>query len=138
MNKFLKIFLAILIPFLVMFPLEILGKNSDFTAWWPVILVFVVVFSVFYAWIYDLVEKIFPFKNLYTNIFAGILFSFMIFYIILWKIVEKPDFWLLNEGKLELTFLQNIFWWDLNIFYLVLFFLLGIHIWLKIYKKWKN
>lgn len=135
MAKFLKIFLALYLPFLASLPFDLYSWNSDFTAWWPFILAFFTLFCLVYAWIYHFVEKIFPFKNLYTNIFTGILFFVMIFFMILSKIVEKPDFWLLNEGKRDLTFLQNFFRWDLDIFYPILFFLLGIHILLKIYKK---
>lgn len=137
MNNFFKILLAFLIPYIFYCFFEFYFENSDFTAWWPFFLATIVLFSVLYAWIYDFFERLYPFKKFYTNIFAFLLFSILSIFIFGY-FHFNPDYLALNEGLRDLTFYENIFHGKNYFEVKILLFMLIIHIFLKIYKKWKN
>lgn len=128
-------FLALFLPNVILQILSLVYEyfvvvNTDVRGWWPVVLVFIIIFYGAGAMIYLLIDQLSPLNLRYTLIFAIVwTIPFFLMSFIGWS---HPIDWLaVNDGMTELTFLQQLGRPE-DIFLLVL---LGTHAFIRLYRR---
>ena len=110
LKKFMQVFipyLAVCIGYLIY---EVtVANNSDVKGWWPLLIIFQLLFNFGIAVAYCAIDKLYPSSYRYTVIY-GLLFALPLAISLLMNDVFYPiDWYAVNTGKVELNAVQALF-----------------------------
>ena len=110
----LKKFILVFIPYLAFYIGYLIyevtvGNNADVKGWWPLLIIFQLLFNFGIAVIYCAIDRLYPSSYRYTVIY-GVLFTLPLAISFLTNEVFYPiDWYAVNTGKVELTAVQALF-----------------------------